>query len=228
MRPVDLTFCCSLLCAASAIWLPFPTAAAAAIRYHLPFTQPDDSGETYLQSQHPMMQGKKHSGDTAIPTTISPLEDTYVPGGPKASGPIVSDVLPKVKGINIFASLTRDFEGIAHRLNDSSQNVTVLAPRNSAIQALPRKPWENPEDYARFGEMRAYQGSEGEDRAKRNLRRFVEAHLLPASPWRKDEDVGTLGGGKLRWTKRGEKIYVSWLLFFGCGFGNVLDSTRGY
>lgn len=122
--------------------------------------------------------------------------------------PVVSDVLPKNRAINIFASLTRQFEPVESRLNDSSNNITVLAPRNNAIQNLPRKPWENPEDYEKFGEVSAYEGQEGEDRAKRNLRRFVEAHIVPVSPWREGEEVETLGGDKVKWTKEGDKIYV--------------------
>ncbi|CDM33030.1 FAS1 domain [Penicillium roqueforti FM164] len=125
-----------------------------------------------------------------------------------SASPVISDVLPKTKGINIFARLTRDFDPIASRLNDASKNITVLAPRNSAIQALPRKPWENPEDYKKFGEVNAYEGQDGQDRAKRNLQRFVEAHLIPASPWRVGEEVESLAGEKLKWTKEGDKIFI--------------------
>lgn len=143
--------------------------------------------------------------DKLIPDILKPSEDL----SGKADGPIIADVLPKTKGINIFAQLTRDFDPIASRLNDPSKNITVLAPRNSAIQALPRKPWEDPADYATFGEVKAYEGEEGQDRARRNLHRFVDAHLIPTSPWREGEVVETLGGEKLKWTKQGDKIIVS-------------------
>ncbi|KAL2798086.1 hypothetical protein BJX66DRAFT_63598 [Aspergillus keveii] len=122
--------------------------------------------------------------------------------------PIISDVLPKTRGINIFASLTRQFESVEGRLNDPSQNVTVLAPRNSAIQDLPRKPWENPQDYEQFGEAKAYEGNEGQDRAKRNLERFVTAHIVVQSPWKEGEEAETLGGDKLTWRKDGDRIYI--------------------
>lgn len=143
--------------------------------------------------------------DKLVPDILKPNEDL----SGHANGPIISDVLPKTKGINIFAQLTRDFDPISSRLNDPSKNMTVLAPRNSAIQALPRKPWENPEDYSKFGEAEAYEGQEGQDRAKQNLQRFVEAHLIPASPWKEGEEVETLGGEKLKWVKEGNKILVS-------------------
>ncbi|KAJ5183748.1 hypothetical protein N7492_001364 [Penicillium capsulatum] len=138
------------------------------------------------------------------PQTIAPNEDLTG----QEDGPVVSDVLPKTQGINIFASLTRDFDNVSARLNDSSKNITVLAPRNSAVQGLPRKPWEDPEDYEKFGEVNAYQGQEGQDRAKRNLQRFVEAHLILASPWRQGEEAETLGGEKLKWTLDGDKIMI--------------------
>ncbi|KAJ5622468.1 hypothetical protein N7528_005700 [Penicillium herquei] len=149
------------------------------------------------QSQQPIM-------DKLIPGFVKPQQ----PPVPDSDSPVISDVLPKTKGINIFAQLTRDFDPIASRLNDASKNITVLAPRNSAVQALPRKPWEDPEDYAQFGEANAYAGEDGQDRAKRNLQRFVEAHIIPASPWKEGEELETLGGEKLKWTKEGDKIFI--------------------
>jgi hypothetical protein len=148
--------------------------------------------------------------DILKPQTTKPVEDLSTKFS--GDGPIISDVLPKTKGINIFARLTRDFEPIASRLNDASKNMTVLAPRNSAIQALPRKPWENPDDYRKFGEVNAYEGQDGQDRAKQNLQRFVEAHLVPASPWKAGEEVETLSGEKLKWTKEGDRIFVRFSL----------------
>ncbi|KAL8688269.1 MAG: hypothetical protein Q9218_005779 [Villophora microphyllina] len=116
---------------------------------------------------------------------------------------IISDVIGKDRVINIFAGFTRDINTISKRLNDDSQNTTVLAPLNSEIQKLPRKPWEDPKDYGDFGQS-AYDGSAGEDRAHRNLRRFVEAHVVPASPWKEGEKVKSLGGEELWWeTKEG-------------------------
>ncbi|KAL4786647.1 hypothetical protein BJX76DRAFT_320948 [Aspergillus varians] len=135
-----------------------------------------------------------------------PSEDTSAQRG--SGDPIVSDVLPKTRGINIFASLTRQFESVESRLNDPSQNVTVLAPRNSAIQDLPRKPWENPDDYEKFGETKAYEGDEGQDRARRNLERFVSAHVVVQSPWNEGDEAETIGGDKLKWRKDGDKIYI--------------------
>lgn len=118
----------------------------------------------------------------------------------------ISDVIGKERVINIFAGFTRDIDSISKRLHDNGQNTTVLAPLNSELQKLPRKPWEDPEDYNEMG-ANAYQGQGGEDRAQRNLRRFVEAHAVPVSPWKEGEKVASIGGGKLWWeVKDGKKM----------------------
>ncbi|KAE8148418.1 FAS1 domain-containing protein [Aspergillus avenaceus] len=160
----------------------------------------------WLQNQDPLMGGALRK--ISMPPKTGVSGDRKQPQDSNSGGPIVSDVLPKTRGINIFASLTRDFESVESRLNDPSQNITVLAPRNSVIQDLPRKPWENPDDYERFGEVGAYEGEEGQDRAKRNLKRFVEAHIISVSPWNEGEEVETIGGDKLKWTKDGDQIKI--------------------
>lgn len=150
---------------------------------------------------------KEEEGDSLAQNVIMP--PVTGDDGDNTSNLIVSDLLVKTPKINVFASLTRDFHPTANRLNDKSQNTTVLAPLNSAINALPRKPWEDPEDYEHFGEAQAYKGDEGRDRAQRNLQRFVEAHLVPVSPWREGEEVETVGGGKVKWVKEGDTVFVS-------------------
>lgn len=54
---------------------------------------------------------------------------------------------------------------------------------------------------------KAYEGASGEDRAQRNLRRFAEAHIVPASPWKEGEKVQSMGGGTVWWeSKDGNKM----------------------
>jgi hypothetical protein len=131
------------------------------------------------------------------PSTSSPADSDTV---------ILSDVLGRDRSINIFAGFTRDFATISQRFEDSSLNTTILAPVNSAIMALPRKPWEDPEDYDTRG-AEAYEGEKGEERAQRNMRRFVEAHVVPVSPWKEGDKVKTLAGGEIWWESRdGVKI----------------------
>lgn len=103
----------------------------------------------------------------------------------------------------------RDIESASRRLDDSSRNTTVLAPLNSAIEKLPRKPWEDPKDYGALG-PNAYEGGEGRERAQRNLRKFVEAHMVPVNPWPESEKARTLGGDQeIWWEERDGKRLVS-------------------
>lgn len=122
---------------------------------------------------------------------------------------IISDVIGRERSINIFAGFTRDVEEISNRLetNNGENNTTVLAPLNSEIQKLPRKPWEDLRDYETLGEQ-AYDGSGGQERANKNLQMFVEAHIVPQSPWKEGEKVSSLGGGQLWWEERDGKRFV--------------------
>lgn len=131
---------------------------------------------------------------------------------PSASKPadsdtiVLSDVLGRDREINIFAGFTRDFAPMSERFDDTSLNTTILAPINSAIMALPRKPWEDPEDYENLG-TEAYEGDKGAERARQNLQRFVEAHVVPASPWNEGDKLNTLAGDEIWWeTKDGVKM----------------------
>jgi hypothetical protein len=143
----------------------------------------------------------------------TPLRDYIMPpAGEVSSGVIISDVIGKAQNIAIFSGLTRDIDDVAGRLNNAAQNATVLAPDNSVMRGLKRKPWEDPEEYNTFG-ANAYEGGAGEDRARKNLERFVQRHIVPESPWEEGKKVKTLAGNEVWWeTKDGQKK-VSCLFF---------------
>ncbi|KAI1398793.1 hypothetical protein F4819DRAFT_13799 [Hypoxylon fuscum] len=141
-----------------------------------------------------------------VPPSHQPADPERPP--PPQGGVLISDVMGRDRSINIFAGFTRDIASISSRLDDSTKNSTVLAPRNSAVEKLPRKPWEDPKDYETLG-TNAYEGGDGQDRAHRNLRRFVEAHVVPASPWAEGEKIKTLldGDREIWWEmKDGVKV----------------------
>ena len=120
----------------------------------------------------------------------------------------LADVLPKTRSINIFASLTRDISSVAGRLESSlpTDNTTLLAPLNSAMQSLPRKPWED-----RSGDNSGVSAARNEDKAAANLRRFVEEHVVPVSPWKEGQEgkIKTLGGQEVWWEKQnGKKVIM--------------------
>ncbi|QDS67809.1 hypothetical protein FKW77_007079 [Venturia effusa] len=141
-----------------------------------------------------------------------PVEDKQSPAmtEPELStgnGQTISDVLPRNQQISIFTSFTRDIASISTGFESTVQNFTVLAPEDSEIKKLPRKPWENPGDYNAFGES-AYEGQSGADRAQDNLRKFVEAHVVPSSPWKEGEKVKTLGGREVWWERKDGKSLI--------------------
>ncbi|CAC9886194.1 unnamed protein product [Aureobasidium pullulans] len=143
------------------------------------------------------------------------------------SGVTISDVIGRERSINIFAGFTRDIESVSKRL-EGSQNTTLLAPHNTAITRLPRKPWEDPQDYAALGQN-AYDGQSGEDRAHRNLRRFVEAHVVPESPWAENQKIQTLGGDTVWWEhKDGKKLVSSVPNKVANGEVWILEGARNY
>ena len=124
-----------------------------------------------------------------------------------STGVIISDVIGKTQSIAIFSGLTRDIDPVSDRLDDGSKNATVLAPDNGVMRGLKRKPWEDPEDYNTFGEA-AYHGQDGEDRAHKNLRRFVESHIITESPWDEGKKVNTLAGNEVWWEMKDGKKKV--------------------
>ncbi|KAF1812403.1 hypothetical protein P152DRAFT_397808 [Eremomyces bilateralis CBS 781.70] len=120
---------------------------------------------------------------------------------------ILSDVLGKSQAIHIFSGFTRDIDQVSKRLDDAAQNATILAPANDAIMKLPSKPWEDPKDYAEFGES-AYNGDSGADKAQENLKRFVEAHIVVGSPWNEREKRETLTGKTIWFEKVDGKTII--------------------
>ncbi|KAJ9495183.1 hypothetical protein H2202_009433 [Exophiala xenobiotica] len=129
-------------------------------------------------------------------------------GRPSDSTLSISDILPQTRKINIFASLTRDISSVTGRLESTKpeDNTTLLAPLNSAMQALPRKPWED-----RPGDNSGISAQRNEDKAAQNLARFVEEHVVPTSPWKAGEEgkIKTLGGQELWWEEKdGKKVIM--------------------
>ncbi|KAK5674718.1 hypothetical protein LTS10_012454 [Elasticomyces elasticus] len=156
-----------------------------------------------VNQQRPIMDA--NGPNLQLPPSSS--DDNTPPGPPPQGNVILSDVIGNQRQINIFAGFTRDIATVATRLDASVFNTTVLAPINGAISALPRKPWEDPQDYSEFGAS-AYEGQSGSDRANTNLRRFTEAHVVTASPWKEGEKVKTLAGTELWWENKGGKAVI--------------------
>lgn len=151
--------------------------------------------------------------------------DTPAKQPPVQANIMLSDVIGRDRSTTLFAEFARDVAAISTRLDSSSHNSTVLAPLNSAVEALPRKPWEDSAEYGALG-AGAYEGDEGKGRAARNMRRFVEAHVLPTSPWAEGVrstsllSVGDAAGGdgdrEVWWEMKDGKRVVSFYPEFAC------------
>lgn len=113
--------------------LPRPFVSAPHLRHDLHLQDTTNNNNPYLSEIKEWLSQQLPTNNNKMGSKSSSHEN-----------PIISDVLPKNRLINVYASLTRQFDSVESRFNDPSSNVTVLAPRNSAIQNLPRKPWENP------------------------------------------------------------------------------------
>ncbi|KAL2158029.1 hypothetical protein VTH06DRAFT_4839 [Thermothelomyces fergusii] len=150
-----------------------------------------------LQSPFALERAQAPLMSPSGPGPALPPESSGTPAG-NGGGVVLTDVMGRDRSMTLFASFVRDVESASSRLEDSSQNTTVLAPLNSEVEKLPRKPWEDPTEYEALG-PNAYEGGEGRERAQRNLRRFVEAHLVPVSPWREGDKVQPVGGGREIW-----------------------------
>ncbi|KJZ73744.1 hypothetical protein HIM_06862 [Hirsutella minnesotensis 3608] len=125
------------------------------------------------------------------PRTPAPPPPPPPSPSPTSSAP-TAPLLPFARSINTAAA------------------TTVLAPLNSAVDALPRKPWEDPREIDALGDA-AYDGSpDAQKRADANLRRFVEAHLVPESPWPEGRRAQNMAGRELWWEARpgGERVIM--------------------
>ncbi|POS83258.1 hypothetical protein EPUL_004355, partial [Erysiphe pulchra] len=119
---------------------------------------------------------------------------------------MLSDTLGITRVVSGFAGMTRNFPHITSKLGNGRTQKTILAPSNEAIAAMPRKAWENPDEYSTLG-SEVYEGEEGKERADQNLQKFVESHIIPLSPWADNVKVKTLAGTEYWWhMKDGHRI----------------------
>lgn len=108
----------------------------------------------------------------------------------KESRPSLSDLLTLQSRVSIFHSYLRELEDINTRVAGlDGVNSTVLVPTNKAVMALPRKPHlpaENKEKMPEISEQQLHQASQD------TLRRWISAHVIPASPINFDSQYPTL------------------------------------
>jgi len=109
----------------------------------------------------------------------------------------------------IFTTFTDDTQ--ATRLSNESLNSTLLAPRNSALQTLPRKPWEdksNDEQVTKHDSKDLLWNKEAEDKARKNVEDFVAAHVVTKYPIQEGDNLPTLNGSTVSYKVKGGEKYI--------------------
>ncbi|KAK2601673.1 hypothetical protein QQS21_004747 [Conoideocrella luteorostrata] len=168
--------------------------------------QPPGEENLYSDEKPPPPPIKFKTANPSSHETSSTSQDDSHP--PKLQSHVsLADTIGPQRSISSFSSFTRLSSSTSDLLSDFNANTTVLAPLNSAIDALPRKPWESQHDYNTFGSQ-AYDGSGGQDRANKNIEKFVKAHLVTTSPWKEGEKGKTLLGKEIWWEEREGKRVI--------------------
>lgn len=117
--------------------------------------------------------------------------------------PLLSDIIGIEKKCTIMSDYALGLEKVALRLQSSSTQTLVLMPLNSAISALPQKPWLDVS-----GDKSDISPQRNDERAATNIQRFVEAHVIDISTkdFKADHTFVSMSGQKLHLTlKEGEK-----------------------
>ncbi|RDB26546.1 hypothetical protein Hypma_005636 [Hypsizygus marmoreus] len=95
------------------------------------------------------------------------------------SKPTLADLLTIEQSASIFYSYAREIE-LSTRFADESVQSTVFVPTNKAVMALARKPHEGP--VTPSGEGIEISEQEFDDRSKKNVEKWISAHIIPESP----------------------------------------------
>ncbi|KAF8645690.1 hypothetical protein AX16_007639 [Volvariella volvacea WC 439] len=139
---------------------------------------------------------------TIAPTTFASQDDQIAMTGPSApqgevytplthSKPTLADLLTIEPSASIFYSYARELE-LSRVFGDDSESakkITVLVPTNKAVMALARKPHQDP---VPVDEGVIISEEEFEARSKKNVERWVQAHIIPQSPITLDQTYQTL------------------------------------
>ncbi|KAI9163130.1 FAS1 domain-containing protein [Paramyrothecium foliicola] len=175
--------------------LPFSTTTAQPLADQVPLAPPGP--HTRLRppiGQLPVIMSPGGGGDDSAPK---------IQTQPAVA---LADVLGPNRALTTFSSLSRHHVATNALLDDRACDppLTVLAPLNSAFDALPRKPWEHPAG----SNVDSFAGPDGKDRADSNLARLVDAHIVGQSPWDQGDKAKTLGGRELWWEERNGKMLI--------------------
>ncbi|KAG5636535.1 hypothetical protein H0H81_007702 [Sphagnurus paluster] len=129
------------------------------------------------------------SQEKQIPMSIA-IED-YSPQ--THAKPSLADLLTIEPSASIFYSYARELE-LSANFVDTTSSYTIFVPTNKAVMSLARKPHQGPKPPVDEGIQISEE--EFDNQSKKNVERWVSAHIVPKSPIRLDSEYPTLLEGK--------------------------------
>jgi len=93
----------------------------------------------------------------------------------KHAKPTLEDLLTIESSASIFYTYARETE-LSSRLTDETSQLTLFVPTNKAVMALARKPHQGPDSGSQLSQ------AEFDKRSKRNVERWISAHIVPEYP----------------------------------------------
>ncbi|KAI0964120.1 hypothetical protein AcW1_001016 [Taiwanofungus camphoratus] len=123
----------------------------------------------------PLLASASNEEQMVLPGSAS-AEETYTPL--MHSQPTLADLLTIESSASIFYSYAREIQ-LSERFSDENARSTLLVPTNKVVMALARKPHQGP---APVKEGTIISEQEFDTQSKRNVERWVSAHIIPHSP----------------------------------------------
>ncbi|CAE6437005.1 unnamed protein product [Rhizoctonia solani] len=156
------------------------------------------------------------------------MADTDVPSLTHPNGPTLADLLTIQQSSSIFYDYLREIPDIVDRLTDTSGNVmsTAFVPKNKAIITLPRKPHLGPVEEG----IEILAGREYDERSRRNIARWISAHVVPSHPIELVGSHSTMLRGKsihFECKDEGEKTWEHCTLESGVKIVKRLEASNG-
>ncbi|GAA5958727.1 hypothetical protein JCM3765_006018 [Sporobolomyces pararoseus] len=112
---------------------------------------------------------------STVPSVQHPFE---MKSSSSSSSPSLTDLLTRSKNSRIFYDYLRDSSSVSTRLANPLESTTILAPVNSAIIALERRPHQGPPEPA-GGHVEGYAGSREDEQARADyLEKWIKRHLI--------------------------------------------------
>ncbi|GAA5872850.1 hypothetical protein JCM16303_006853 [Sporobolomyces ruberrimus] len=107
-----------------------------------------------------------------VPTAQKPFEMA------SSSTPSLTDLLTRSKHSRLFYDYLRESTSVSTRLANPLESTTILAPVNSAIVSLERKPHQGPPEPV-GGNVEGYSGSREDEQARADyLENWIKRHLV--------------------------------------------------